>query len=84
MITNFQKQSRKDDVKLLVWIVVGFLFIAWFCSPPGNKLLQLCFWGNNTKYFITKLSVIIVLLSIYFIEIMLFILQKCIQINQWL
>ena len=55
MITNFQKQSRKDDVKLLVWIVVGFLFIAWFCSPPGNKLLQLCFWGNNTKYFITKL-----------------------------
>ena len=48
MITNFQKQSRKDDVKLLVWIVVGFLFIAWFCSPPGNKLLQLCFWGNNT------------------------------------
>ena len=55
MITNFQKQSHKDDVKLLVWIVVGFLFIAWFCSPPGNKLLQLCFWGNNTKYFITKL-----------------------------
>ena len=68
MITNFQKQSRKDDVKLLVWIVVGFLFIAWFCSPPGNKLLQLCFWGNNTKYFITKL----------FSDI----LQKCIQINQ--
>ena len=81
MITNFQKQSRKDDVKLLVWIVVGFLFIAWFCSPPGNKLLQLCFWGNNTISSL-NFSVIIVLLSIYFIEIMLFILQKCIQINQ--
>lgn len=55
MITNFSKQSRKDDVKLLVWIVLGFLLVAWICSPPGNKFLQICFWGNNTKYYITKL-----------------------------
>lgn len=56
MITNFnKKQSRKDDIKLLVWIIFGFLFVAWICSPPGNKFLQLCFWGNNTKYFISKI-----------------------------
>jgi len=55
MITNFKKQSRKDDVKLLVYFILGLLLLAWFCSPPGNKFLQLCFWGNNTKFFFSKL-----------------------------
>lgn len=56
MITNFKQQSRKDDMKLLTWIIVGFLFVAWLCTPPGNKFLQICFWGNNTKFFISKLT----------------------------
>lgn len=56
MITNFKSQSRKDDIKLLIYIIVGFLLIVWFCTPPGNKFLQLCFWGNNTKFFIAKLT----------------------------
>lgn len=55
MITNFKKQSRKDDVKFLVCIILGFLFLAWFCSPPGNKFVQLCFWVNNTKFFFSKM-----------------------------
>ena len=56
MITNFQKQSRKDDMKLLTYIIIGFLFVAWLCTPPGNKFLQLCFWGNNTKLLISKIT----------------------------
>lgn len=57
MITNLNsKTSRKDDAKLLTWIICGFLFIAWLCTPPGNKFLQVCFWGNNTKLFIAKVT----------------------------
>lgn len=55
MITNFKQQSRKDDLKLLAGIILAFLLIAWMCCPPGNKFLQISFWGNNTKYFVSKL-----------------------------
>lgn len=55
MITNFKKTSRKDDAKLLAWLMCGFLFVAWLCTPPGNKFLQICFWGNNTKLFAAKI-----------------------------
>ena len=54
MITNFNKRTRKDDIRLLTWVIVIFLFIAWLCTPPGNKFLQMCFWGNNTRMFIAK------------------------------
>ena len=56
MITNFKKTSRKDDAKLLTWIICGFLFVAWLCTPPGNKFLQVCFWSNNTQLFISRLT----------------------------
>ena len=56
MITNFKKSNKKDDMKLLVYIIVGFLFVVWLCTPPGNKFLQMCFWGNNTKFLIAKLT----------------------------
>ena len=55
MIKNFNKPSRKDDIKLLSWIIAGFIFVAWLCTPPGNKFLQMCFWGNHVKYFTAKL-----------------------------
>lgn len=55
MITNFKKYSRSDDIKLLIKIILAFLLVAWLCSPPGNKILQVCFLGNNTKLFMTKM-----------------------------
>lgn len=51
---NNNKKNRRDDSKIILWIIVAFLFVAWFCSPPGNKFLQMCFWGNNTKLFFAK------------------------------
>lgn len=56
MISNFSKQTRKDDIKLLTWIIMGFLLVAWLCTPPGNKFLQMGLWGNNTKFLIAKLN----------------------------
>lgn len=56
MASRISNSTQRDDTKLLVWIVVGFLFVAWLCTPPGNKFLQLCFWGNNTKYIVAKFS----------------------------
>ncbi len=56
MISNFNKPSRKDDIKLLSCIIAAFLFIVWLCTPPGNKFIQMCFWGNHVKYFVAKLS----------------------------
>ena len=57
MISNFNnKTNKKDDMKLLIWIIAGFLFAVWLCTPPGNKFLQICFWGNNTRFFVAKLT----------------------------
>ena len=55
MINNFKTTTRKDDIRLITWIVAIFLFVTWLCTPPGNKFLQVCFWGNNTKLFISKI-----------------------------
>ena len=52
---NYIQNTRRDDTKLLVGIVVAFLLVAWFCSPPGNKFLQICFWGDNVKYTVAKI-----------------------------
>lgn len=54
-ISNFKKASRKDDIRILSIIVFCFLMIVWFCTPPGNKFLQVCFWGHNTKHFFAKI-----------------------------
>lgn len=54
MIDNFKTTTRKDDIRLITWIVAIFLFVTWLCTPPGNKFLQICFWGNNTKLFLSK------------------------------
>ena len=56
MITNFNKIDRKNDIKILSMIILGFCFVAWLCSPPGNKVAQLCFYGNNTRFIIAKLT----------------------------
>lgn len=56
MITNFSKKNRENDIKLLAGIVVAFLFVAWLCSPPGNKFAQICFYGNNTQFYIAKMT----------------------------
>ena len=51
-----KKKSVKDDMKILAGIIGVFLFIVWLCTPPGNKFAQMCFFGNNTKYVIAKLT----------------------------
>ncbi len=55
MITNFTEKSKNDDVKFVTILILGFLFVAWCCTPPVNKFLQMCFWGNNTQMFIAQL-----------------------------
>lgn len=54
MITNFKTQTRKDDIKLLMKLIFVFIIVAWLCTPPGNKILQICFWGNNAQYLYAK------------------------------
>ena len=54
MITNFKKQSRKDDILFVLRLILVLVLIAWFCTPPGNKFLQVCFWGNNAQYMYAK------------------------------
>ncbi len=56
MIENLNKKEKKSDAKLLAWIIAGFIFIVWLCTPPGNKFMQICFWGNNTKFMIAKMQ----------------------------
>ena len=57
MIQNLNKKTpKKDDTKLLAMIIAGFFFVVWLCTPPGNKFMQICFWGNNTQFMIAKMQ----------------------------
>lgn len=57
MITNFNKKNRKDDIKILSLIILGFLILVWLCTPPGNKFAQIAFYGSKTQFLIAKLTV---------------------------
>lgn len=54
MIKNFDTNRRKDDIKLLFILIFTFVFVVWLCTPPGNKIAQACFYGNNIVRFIAK------------------------------
>lgn len=54
-ISNFKVGNRKDDIKLLTMIIISFLLVIWLCSPPGNKFIQLCFYGHNIQYQLMKI-----------------------------
>lgn len=55
-IKNMNSVDRKSDIKILVGIIIGFIFVLWLCIPPGNKFLQLCLWNNNTRFLIEKMK----------------------------
>lgn len=56
MIVNSKENiNRKSDAKFLAWVLVGFVLAVWLCTPPGNKFMQICFWGNHTQHFIAKI-----------------------------
>lgn len=52
---DYKTYNRQKDIKILSIMIGIFLFIVWLCTPPGNKFAQLCFYGNNTKYFIANI-----------------------------
>lgn len=56
MISNFNIKNRKDDIKVLCLIVIGFLFLVWLCTPTGNKLAEVCLYGNYTQWALAKLK----------------------------
>lgn len=56
MITNFNQKNRTNDIKLLCLLIVTLLIVVWFCTTPGSKFAHLCFYGNNTQFFIAKLT----------------------------
>lgn len=55
-IVKSKQYTRKDDIKLLMSIISAFLLTVWLVSPPGNKFLQICFWSNNVKFAIVKMT----------------------------
>lgn len=56
MVSNFNNTNKKDDYKFVIGCIFAFVILVWICTPPGNKLLQVCFWGNNTKMLIAKMT----------------------------
>ncbi len=57
MIKNLSNNNqKKNDAIILSMIVIAFLFVVWLCTPPGNKFLQMAFWGSNTRLFFAKLT----------------------------
>lgn len=57
MIKNFNNsKQKKNDAVVLLMIILGFLFVVWLCTPPGNKFMQMALWGSNTRLFIAKIT----------------------------
>lgn len=56
MIENLKPKEKKNDTKILVGIIIGFIIVVWLCTPPGNKFMQIAFWGNNTQFMIAKMQ----------------------------
>lgn len=54
-IENFKVGSRKDDIRILTIIIIIFVIVAWLLTPPGNKFIQVCFWGHNVQYIVTRI-----------------------------
>lgn len=54
MIQNFNVNKKEDDKKILAISILLIFFVVWLCTPPGNKIAQLCFFGSHTQYFIAK------------------------------
>lgn len=53
-VNYIQKNRSGADNKIIATIICVFILVLWFVSPPGNKFIQLCFWSNNARYFVTK------------------------------
>lgn len=56
MIENLKTKEKKNDTKILVGVILGFLFVVWLCTPPGNKFMQIALWSNNTQFMIAKMQ----------------------------
>ena len=56
MIRNFNAKERRNDTIILSIIIMAFIFLVWVCTPPGNKFIQLAFWGSNTRLLWAKLT----------------------------
>ena len=56
MITNFKEKTKKIDIKILTSAILVFVVLVWLFTPPGNKFLQVCFWGNNTRMILSKIK----------------------------
>ena len=54
-IKNFRLIDRENDIMILKNIIISFIIIAWLLTPPGNKFVQLCFWGHNVQYAVTRI-----------------------------
>lgn len=55
MINNLKKKTRKDDVLFAIKVIVIFLIVVYVLVPPRNKFQQLCYVGNNIKFFVSKI-----------------------------
>lgn len=49
-------KRSSNDKKIIAMIIIFFGLSVWFCTPPGNKFLQMCFLGNNTKLLIAIIT----------------------------
>ncbi len=56
IISNYNKPSRKDDIRLLTIIIAVFLLVVWLFTPPGNKFMEMCFYGNHIKHFFANIT----------------------------
>lgn len=54
MITNFNSDRKKDDIKLLSMLIIGIVFVIWLIAPPRNKFMQICYFFKNMQYHFAK------------------------------
>jgi tetratricopeptide (TPR) repeat protein len=50
-----KRNKDKEYRNIIIGMIVSFFLVIWLATPPGNKFMQIVFWGNNTQFFIAKL-----------------------------
>jgi len=51
---NFEVTNKKDDKKISIIVILVCILVSWLLTPPGNKFIQICFWGHNMQNFIAQ------------------------------
>lgn len=50
-----KKDRDNDDTKVITAVIITVILLFWIFIIPGNKIVQICSWGNDINYMFAKI-----------------------------